>query len=529
MNPKNTELLARIEGFSFDEPGTSFTFAQRLARENGWPAEFTRRVLSEYRRFAYLAMAAGHAVCPSEAVDQAWHQHLTFTQNYWEDFCGKVLERPLHHGPTRGGRAEATKHHDMYARTLASYRAHFGEEPPADIWPTGAERFGEGASYVRVNRRQAWIIPKPRWLRPAVLRPARLWLVVLAGVVLAGCRTTVGAIPLFDWRGPDFLAFYIGALLTAVFVVLGLRSRARGSESWVRKEDVSSDPYLVATLTGGPNLAIYAAMSELGRRELVTATGPETIRAVAGTPAPADLHPFESAVYRSLSNQIGSMVALRSRVSVETEAMRSLLEQQELVLPESRRQKLARQATWIFGVLVALGVVKLLVGIDRSKPVFWLVFLLIVAVTLLVRMRRTPYRTRRGEAAWNWLHGSHVRPLLHRQVFDPQFAALGLLPLAVGLYGVPFLNDSPLSSFGTSIVPRNEVPKKNGDTGWWLTGCGSGCSSAGCSGDGTTRPSSTGGDSSSNSSGDSSGGSSGCSSGSSGCSSGCGGCGGGGD
>ena len=167
MTPFQSELLNRIEAFSFDLPETKFTFAQRLARENGWSAGMARRVLREYRRFVFLAVEAGHAVCPSEAVDQAWHQHLTFTQNYWEDFCGQVLGKPLHHGPTRGGRREEVKHHEMYERTLESYRQFFGHDAPPDLWPPAAARFAEGGDYVRVNRKKVWVLPKPAWLRQA--------------------------------------------------------------------------------------------------------------------------------------------------------------------------------------------------------------------------------------------------------------------------------------------------------------------------------------------------------------------------
>src|SRR5262245_11583978 len=79
------------------------SFAARLARENGWNAVFTERVITEYKRFCFLAATAGHEVTPSDAVDQAWHLHLTYTRDYWQRFCPDVLGGPLHHGPTSGG------------------------------------------------------------------------------------------------------------------------------------------------------------------------------------------------------------------------------------------------------------------------------------------------------------------------------------------------------------------------------------------------------------------------------------------
>lgn len=158
-------LRARIQAFSPDEPGVVFPFSAKLARENGWTRGFAERVVEEYRRFLYLAMTAGHPVSPSVEVDQAWHQHLTYTRSYWDELCGKVLGRPFHHEPTKGGSAESDKFVDWYARTLDSYRAAFAAEPPRDIWPAPEERFAKEARIVQVSAATHWIIRKPRLRR----------------------------------------------------------------------------------------------------------------------------------------------------------------------------------------------------------------------------------------------------------------------------------------------------------------------------------------------------------------------------
>ena len=62
-----------------------------------------------------------------------------------------MLRRPLHHGPTAGGTSERTRYYDQYAQTLASYEAHFGQVPPADIWPDARRRFLVDPRAVRLN------------------------------------------------------------------------------------------------------------------------------------------------------------------------------------------------------------------------------------------------------------------------------------------------------------------------------------------------------------------------------------------
>lgn len=160
MNSQQTELYNRLQTFSLDQPGAQFSFSQRLAQENCWLFAYTCRVIEEYKKFAFLAVAAGHPVTPSDQVDQVWHLHLTYTRSYWETFCPKILQTPLHHEPTQGGGAEHGKFVDWYTNTLARYRQFFGETPPKDIWPIPGERFGQELEFVRVNLQRNWLLPK---------------------------------------------------------------------------------------------------------------------------------------------------------------------------------------------------------------------------------------------------------------------------------------------------------------------------------------------------------------------------------
>ena len=162
MTSEQQGLYERIRTFQFDDGPAVFPFAARLARDNGWSAGFTARVVTEYRRFAFLAVAAGHPVSPSDQVDQVWHLHLLYTASYWIRFCKGTLGTPLHYHPTEGGSSERKKFGDWYGKTQDSYRRFFGTEPPPDIWPESDTRFGEDIHFRRVNTKRHWIIPK-RW------------------------------------------------------------------------------------------------------------------------------------------------------------------------------------------------------------------------------------------------------------------------------------------------------------------------------------------------------------------------------
>ncbi len=155
-------LWERLQAWDLDHAETALPFSLRLARENGWSRDFAKRVIQEYKRFCYLAVRTRFPVTPSEQVDQAWHLHLLYTWNYWEEFCPKVLECKLHHGPTRGGTAERAKFRTWYENALHSYMQLFGTAPPADIWPDPEARFVDAGQYQRVNAGKFLLIPNPR-------------------------------------------------------------------------------------------------------------------------------------------------------------------------------------------------------------------------------------------------------------------------------------------------------------------------------------------------------------------------------
>ena len=222
-------LLTRLELMQIEPPGAEKTFAARLALENRWTPEFAGRVLSEYRRFLFLAATAGHPVTPSDEVDQAWHLHLAYSLHYWDELCGGILGNPLHHGPTRGGKTETTRFRDQYAATLASYRAAFGTAPPADIWPPQSERFG--ARFERVDRSRNWVIPKIPW-------SIRLFLLAFIG--LAFLNYTSGKSP----TGGLVAASFLG--LVTIGVVYDTHRRARGGD-----ERSASNPAHTAGGCGG--------------------------------------------------------------------------------------------------------------------------------------------------------------------------------------------------------------------------------------------------------------------------------------
>jgi hypothetical protein len=167
MKPAEQRLYERICNFKLDEPGAIFPFSHKLSWEYRWSEIYSIRVIQEYKKFVFLAMVADHVVSPSVPVDRVWHLHLLYTHSYWDKFCGEVLNKPLHHSPSLGGREEGLKYHHLYECTLATYRNYFGT-PPSDIWNDPRLR-SEPTTFQWLDPKQYWILPQPiYWLKDLI-------------------------------------------------------------------------------------------------------------------------------------------------------------------------------------------------------------------------------------------------------------------------------------------------------------------------------------------------------------------------
>lgn len=211
-------LWNRLEQFSLDDVDARQKFSDRLASENGWSKTYTRRVIDEYKRFVYLSQVAGHPVTPSDEVDQVWHLHLCYTRSYWTEMCGEILDRPLHHGPTLGGKDEREKFVDWYDRTLDSYREQFGEQPPAEIWPASRERFSP-QRFQRIDTSKHFVIR-----RGALLA---LGASIGSVLLLAGCDYFRDSDRYFD-VGSLFVTIFLVSLILAILISLAKGGGGKG-------------------------------------------------------------------------------------------------------------------------------------------------------------------------------------------------------------------------------------------------------------------------------------------------------------
>ena len=466
----HTDLWDRLLAFDLDG-AAQFSFSHRLARDNGWSIAFAQRVALEYKRFLYLAATCGHPVTPSDEVDQAWHLHLVYTRSYWDDLCGQVLGFALHHGPTKGGVAEGHKFRDWYAQTLQAYQVAFGTAPPADIWPPAAQRFGEAPYFQRLNRRQYLLVPRPRW-RWVLNR--RVGLGLSGTLLLVGCSTRLPLNP-FDWYGTDFLVLFWSLCLVLVPLALWLRQRNRGVAEVPLGLSLST--YELARLAGGGQRladSALAAMSFAGHVELL----PDKEVRRLGLAAPTS--PYEATVWGLLRGTTKTdLPTIRQQAMQENlstvQALDDTLISQGLLLPPAMRRRLDSiplltiLGLWIFGL------VKVVVGLMRDRPVGYLLLsLALLAIGgWFCWQRGAAWATGRGTALLQATADDLQRP--------GRSLSAHIVALHVALFGITQLKALGLGEIALLLAPPVDF-NSGSDGGSGCSSSSSGCGSSGCGG-----------------------------------------------
>lgn len=467
MNSQQIELYNRIQAFSFDQPGTQLLFSKRLSRDNRWSLGYAQRVIEEYKKFTFLAVAAGHPVTPSDQVDQVWHFHLSYTRSYWQEFCPKVLQTPLHHEPTRGGLSEQLKFDDWYSQTLKSYKQFFGQIPPIDIWSDPKDRFGRDLKFVRVNTQQNWLVPKPSLSTlPKVQRKHAIILSLLSTMASAitGCQI-ISTIPNpLNFTGSEFLSFYFLLSVVAIFLAYYLRDSLRLPDGNPVEQPVSLDIYETAYLAEGKNHVVDTAITRLVQIGHVTIEPVERILTLK-KPIKELPHPIERAVANAIASD-GRIDSVRSVVIQGIVVIRDRLCQLNLLVSPSQSSKAQTYPAVLIASLVGLGITKILVGISRGKPVGFLLMMCIVMSVIGLCFWLLPlHRSRYGDQV---LHDiiSRVRPTVVSHT-DPD------LPLAFALLGLATLPNDMFADLKKVFTPVSS----GGDGGGG--GCGGGGGSGG--------------------------------------------------
>ena len=500
---QETKLWHKLQQFDLDGDAP-FSFTRRLARDNAWSFEFSMRVVKEYKKFLFLAVESGHPVSPSDQVDQAWHLHLCYTRSYWDELCAQVLERPLHHGPTRGGAQESAKFNDWYARTLDSYRTHFGSEPPSDIWSGASIRFAQPGQWRRVSTQSHWVLKKPRLLNfsPALSTLGRAresvpfapplagasGLLMLCALLFIGgdasdaVAQNLSGLNIFNWSGPSFLALFWSLCLIGAMAVLAVRS------FFALPDDRSSpvqelDAYQAARLSDVGDLPTDAALASLqqARKIHIGRNG----RISRWDDAPPS-HPWEREVWNAIAGGHQTLAGVRQSVRDKLKYLDMGLEQAGLLIEPSLVARVQRISLSIPLALLLIGLSKIAIGVSRGKPVgFLLATCVALGAVMLCLWSSRPRRSNRGNFYLEHLRWRHKRADLRARAATDE----GAIAFSLALWGYSELDALGMAEARTAMRPASSggdggssSEGSDGGGGDGGGGGGGGCGGGGCGG-----------------------------------------------
>ena len=278
--------------------------------------------------------------------------------------------------------------------------------------------------------------------------------------------------------GPEFLKFYTVCLTVAGGCTFALRSILRPSGSDAPEGQL--DVYDIAYLAGGPKRLATAALAALCRLQLIAQgiTPGAVIR--SGHQAPR-LHVAEQAAFPSSDTKIlATTVYGQGNIASQ---IRERLVEQGLVIGALPAVLVSLASALPLVLAICLGFAKVLIGLQRHRPVAFLVIMLVIAIVGLVWfLNNPPFRTRAGDRRLNELRDHHNALALNCQR-SPAMLRSHEIALAVGIYGEGMMAHDSMTWLRKAIDYREPPATVAGESSCSSASCGSsGCGGGGCGG-----------------------------------------------
>jgi hypothetical protein len=443
-------LWNRIQQFAIDDPQASVKYSDKLGHHNGWSKEYAGRVIEEYKKFIFLCCVLPQGASPSKPVDEAWHLHLTYTHNYWKEFCNDILGKEIHHYPSKGGPEEKEKHLYWYNTTLEAYRKFFGEEAPPDIWirdttlPDKTVWAGNMLNNYRVwYKRYLYILTLPFLL-----------------IIILYARINP-----YNLTGPQFLLFYSCLIISTVTYLLLIRSKKiteiEGFVAELYKRD--ADIYQVARFIYGKECSLRAAVVDLAERKVL-----EPVRRSKFIYYPSNYrysssekNPLAVGLVRNLKD--GETISFNSFYSYYDDASTYHHGLSNLYRATNGSDYLPV----IIGIMTLVaGIARIIQGYQNDKPVIYLSVMCVISFFILM-------------VAVIVSSGQNIL----QQLFKDNFRSEGktAYPSSALAGAFVFLGLGSLSRMDGYLNLNNTFSKQrsNNDSGSW-----GGCGSSGCGSDG---------------------------------------------
>lgn len=292
----------------------------------------------------------------------------------------------------------------------------------------------------------------------------------------------------FNLAGPQFLVFFgiLAAVVFAAAIWLRWWLRTPGDAAGAEADGMS--PYDLAYLNEGVHGAINAAISRLVHRDVLTASATQRKLSRSTRPLSKKATVLEQAIHDAVDESGIEVLKVRKQVRSSAESHAHHLQELGLVVDNDQAIFALVLPLVLFLCVIAIGFIKILVGLARGRPVE---FLIVACILLLVAglwvFGRKVHRSRRGDQVLARLKQQNAALRTTVSSNSAQLTGSDIV-MAVGLYGVGVLANGPLSQLVHTLQPP---PQSNTSGGCGTSsyggggGCGGGCGGGGCGGCGS--------------------------------------------
>lgn len=283
----------------------------------------------------------------------------------------------------------------------------------------------------------------------------------------------------FNLRGPEFLLVFLIFGVAALVALYIARTRAEGGKAaGVRL----SDPYLIATLTGGSaHLLRVATLSLIDRGLLAISVNGTTVRAVKPGAENSVRNEVEKQLLRHFNGgREAKSVFENSDLEKRAAPYKQELRQLELLPSDAVQQ--TRTLRWLLamGLLEGFGAIKLVVALSEGRRNVEFLIVLMIVFAIAGVLITFPARTRRGDEVVEDLR-SLFSGLKDRCSEFRAGHSTNEMALLAGVFGLGLLPAS-IYPYTKTLYPKAVDAGASGCGS--SSSCGSSCSGGGCGGGG---------------------------------------------
>lgn len=302
----------------------------------------------------------------------------------------------------------------------------------------------------------------------------------------------------FNLRGPDFLVFYVALFVVVTGCAAALRWLLRFPDDAPGPEALDLTPSEVAFLAGGEERTVNAAIVRLVHDRAVEIDASARRLAQAENATAASAPELEQVICSAAAKEGGVSIAkVRDKARTALAQIRARLEELGLIVDRDRQWAATGIPVGVTLIAPIVGLIKIVIGMARERPVGGLVFLCVLSVVFaFAAFARPVRRSRRGDRVLEQLKETNAAMEYQAQRRIESIASNDLT-LALGLFGMGILAGGPLAQIEAALQPPKN--KSGGDQSWsdwggWSWGgsscggsscgssCGGGCGGGGCGG-----------------------------------------------